>query len=365
VTLYLKSSSPEELAMKPTVILKLLGVSLAISCSMATGATSASRDWKQYPAVIQVNTSEDVFAIGDSHADPERLTGVLLAAGLIPAVPSAPDQVKWAGGKAVLVVVGDMIDKWTESLQVIALLRALQSSAASHGGHVIITMGNHEGEFLGEPLGKKTSEFSAELKTAGLNPTDVGDCKGDVGEFLCTLPIGVQVNDWFFSHAGNTNNQSIADLSAAIEKGFAKDGFATEELVGDNSILEARLNKKGPGGLPWFQEGSDKTDPQKVLAKYAKKLGVHHLVQGHQYGRVKFPDGKNRDEETFFQRYGLLFLIDSGMSQGIEDSSSTGGALRIRDSMKAVIICANGTQKTLWDKKTAPDHQTQFCGQKP
>ena len=102
-----------------------------------------------------------------------------------------------------------------------------------------------------------------------------------------------------------------------------------------------------------------------MLAKYAKKLGVQHLVQGHQYGRVKFPDGKNRDEETFFQRYGLLFLIDSGMSQGIEDSSSTGGALRIRDSKKAVIICANGTQKTLWDKKTAPDHQTQFCGQKP
>jgi hypothetical protein len=60
-------------------------------------------------------------------------------------------------------------------------------------------------------------------------------------------------------------------------------------------------------------------DPKKLLAKYAAKLGVNHIVQGHQYGNVKFPDGKNRKEEHFFQRYGILFLIDSGMSRGIED----------------------------------------------
>ena len=28
----------------------------------------------------------------------------------------------------------------------------------------------------------------------------------------------------------------------------------------------------------------------KLLAKYAKKLGVGHLVQGHQPGKVQFPD---------------------------------------------------------------------------
>jgi hypothetical protein len=175
----------------------------------------------------------------------------------------------------------------------------------------------------------------------------------------------VRVNDWFFSHGGNTKNRTIAELSVAIEAGFNKDGFASTELIGDDSILEARLNKKGPGGLPWFYNGNSDTDPQSLLAKYVKKLGVRHLVQGHQPGKVKFPDGKNREEDTFFQRYGLLFLIDSGMSKGIEDSDSTGGALRIRNGNKATIICANGTQKTLWDKKTNPDHQMKECGEKP
>lgn len=95
---------------------------------------------------------------------------------------------------------------------------------------------------------------------------------------------------------------------------FAKDAFASKELIGKNSILEARLNKKGPGGLPWFQDRKSHTDPKKLLAKYVDKLGVKHLVQGHQPGRVKFRDGNNRDKYTFFQRYGLLFLIGETVS---------------------------------------------------
>jgi len=349
--------------MKVEAILKAFVItsSLAISCSIAS-ATNASRDWNKYPAVLQLITNEDVFAIGDPHGDLDRLTDVLLAAGLIAGAPSAPDQVKWAGGKSVLVITGDMIDKGSDSLGVIALLRKLQSDAASRGGQVIISMGNHEAEFLAEPAGKKTREFAAELKAAGLDPTDVANCNGDLGQFLCNLPIAVRVNDWFFSHGGNTKNRTIPELSAAIEAGFDKDGFASTELIGDDSILEARL--KGRHGLPWFYDGDPDTKPQKLLAQYAKNLGVGHLVQGHQPGPVKF-DGRKREGYTFFQRYGLLFLIDSGMSRGIEESDSTGGAMRIRNGKKAIVICANGTQKTLWKKKTNSDHQTKECGEKP
>jgi hypothetical protein len=53
------------------------------------------------------------------------------------------------------------------------------------------------------------------------------------------------------------------------------------------------------------------------------------------------------------------------MSKGIEESDSTGGALRIKNGNKAVVICANRTQKTLWERKTNSDHQTKECGEKP
>jgi hypothetical protein len=344
----------------------VFGCALALSIGgNAAQGVAATRDWNANPAVVEVDTSEDIFAIGDSHGDPDRLAGALAGAKLIDKASVKPDQVKWTGGKSVLVVVGDMIDKWNDSIGVITLLRTLQKDAAAHGGRVIITMGNHEGEFLADPGGAKTSEFSSELTAAGLKPADVGNCIGDIGQFLCALPIAVRVNDWFFSHAGNTDDRTIKQLSADIEAGFAKDGFATKQLVGKNSILEARLNKKGPGGMPWFMDGDSSTDPQKLLAEYAATLGVKHLVQGHQYGDVKFPDKENRKEDHFFQRYGLLFLIDSGMSRGIEDSDSIGGALHIVGSggdQKAVVICPSGDEKTLWSKKKG-DREEELCSE--
>ena len=340
------------------------GVALFLSAGAGAGV-AASRDWKAHPAVVEVDTSEDIFAIGDPHGDPQRLAAVLAGAKLIDKASAEPHQVKWTGDRSILVVTGDMIDKWKDSIGVITLLRTLQSDAATRGGRVVITMGNHEAEFLADPLGDKTSEFSSELKAAGLKPQDVADCSGDMGRFLCELPIAVRVNDWFFSHAGNTDDRTIKQIEADIEAGFAKDGFATKQLVGKNSILEARLNKKGPNGLPWFQNGKSSTDPQKLLGEYVAALGVKHLVQGHQYNEVKFPDKGNRKEEHFFQRYGLLFLIDTGMSRGIDDSDSIGGALHIAGSagdQKAIVVCPNGDEKTLWSKKK-DDREETICSE--
>lgn len=347
---------------------RIMAVILAYAAggSLATGAPAIVRDWKAHPAIVELNTPETVFAIGDAHGDPERLAAVMAAAKLTDGVTTAPDKVKWIAGKSVLVVVGDMIDKGHDSLGVIALLRALQNDAARQGGQVIITMGNHEAEFLANPLGDKTQDFAQELKAAHLDPVEVAHCAGDLGQFLCALPVGVRVNDWFFSHGGNSGNQTIAGLSAAIESGFASAGFATPQLIGDNSILEARLNKNGPAGMPWFMNGSKATDPKSLLQQYASKLGVRHIVEGHQNGSVKFPDGNDRKDQALFQRFGVLFLIDGGMSRGIDGSNSPGGALRIdgpAGQSQAVVICTSGPPKTIWDSKGNQDRGEKHCDQ--
>jgi hypothetical protein len=225
-------------------------------------------------------------------------------------------------------------------------------------------MGNHEGEFLADPTGSKTADFQGELKAAGLSPANVANCQGNVGAFLCQLPMGARVNKWFFSHAGNTDGRTIAKIESDIEQGFAKDGFATKELIGDNSILEARLNDKGPGGLPWFYAGKPSTDPKDLLGKYASALGVEHILQGHQPGQVKFPKKPNREDYNLFQRYGLLFLNDGGMSQGVSGTSSVGGAMHISGSGKSetvTAVCATGKTQQLWDGKSEPSSETILC----
>lgn len=299
------------------------------------------RDWSRHPAVVQIDTAQDIFVVGDPHGDLERLTAVLTGAKIVDGKGS------WTASKAVTVFTGDLIDKGTNSLGVISMVRALQSAATQAGGQVIVTLGNHEAEFLATPEENKVAEFAGELKKAGINPTDVAACKGDLGDFLCSLPVAVRVNDWFLSHGGNTAGRSMNKLIEDLQSGIDKVGFATPQLIGDDSILEARL-----GDAPWFQH--DGADPKQTLANYASALGVAHIVQGHQPGHVLFSDQTKRKSGEMFQRYGLIFLEDTGMSQGVNDSR--GAVLRIpAGGGKAIAICFDGTATTIWDKNEKAD----------
>lgn len=91
---------------------------------------------------------------------------------------------------------------------------------------------------------------------------------------------------------------------------------------------------------------------KQVLASYAAALGVKHMVQGHQHNEVKFADGAERHTGEMFQRWGLLFLIDVGMSREIGDSQ--GAVLRIGNA-SAVALCPDGKETLLWDAKGDAD----------
>ena len=99
-----------------------------IALSLAGPARPADRDWVKYPAVVQFDTSAEIFAIGDAHSDYTRLALAMHAAGLIAGVPKQPENVQWNGGNSVLVTTGDMIDKGPRALDVLRLLRSLQAS---------------------------------------------------------------------------------------------------------------------------------------------------------------------------------------------------------------------------------------------
>lgn len=327
-----------------------------ICCGAAVSQEPAAkfqRDWVSAPAIVQIQTSEDVYVVGDPHADYGRLTALLQGAKIISAVPAKPEDVQWAAGQAVVVFTGDLIDKGTNSLGVIALVRALQNAAQAAGGRVVVLMGNHEAEFLAGPGAKKVAEFAGELNAGPVPAAEVAACHGDLGQFLCTLPFAARVNDWFFSHGGNSAGRSLATLASDLQSGVDQDGFGTQQLVGDDSLLEARLGK-----TPWFG-----ADAQTTLAADAQALGVAHLVQGHQPGNVEFADGVKRGAGEMFQRYGLLFLEDTGMSAGVGDSQ--GAVLHIagHGQQRAEAICFDGTATKIWDtKKRAAIGKIAPCG---
>jgi len=325
---------------------------LCIGAWNAPADSVIARDWAKYPAIVQIDTSDDIFAVGDVHGDYDRLVKLLTAAKIIERPVGqetiAPDAVKWTAGKAVLVFTGDLVDKGPHSLKVVQLAASLRKGAAGSGGQVVTLMGNHEAEFLADPTEKKVKDFAQDIRGAGLMPKDVAACRGDVGQFLCSLPFGARVDDWFFSHGGNTGGRTISQLTADLQNGVGKDGFGSSQLVDPNSMLEARIGEEGPGGKAWFEVESPRRSAEQLLSSYVAALGVNHLVQGHQHQKIVFEDGQQRNTGQMFQWRGLLFLIDVGMSEGVGDSHGAVLHIRHKNGEEASAIDADGTEKSLW-----------------
>lgn len=317
----------------------------------------AVRDWKKQPAIVEVDTTEDLFAIGDVHGDYKRLVKILAAGRIISSNPPQPDLVRWQMDKAVLVCTGDLIDKGRDSLKVIALFRALQKEAAKAGGQVIILMGNHEAEFLDDPVDDdKALEFIKELEKEGLDPKAVATGRDPMGNgnFLRGLPFAARVNDWFFAHAGNTQGLDLSALRTELEEEVDEKGYGADILVGKRGLLEARLHKR-----PWWEKKDELPEKGRArLERYVKALGVRHLVIGHQPGKVVFADGTTRKKGEMCQRFdGLLFLIDVGMSEAIDYSHGSLLHIQGRDGSRASAIYPDGKTQELWQR--ARIHQRQ------
>jgi hypothetical protein len=309
-----------------------------------------AREWERFPAIAEVDTTADIFALGDVHGDYDRLINLLVAGQIISGTPAAPERVEWAAGKSVLVCTGDLIDKGHDSIKVILLFKALQTGAASAGGRVIVTMGNHEAVFLAGPAtDPKAVDFLEELNKKQIDPQQVADGLDPLGlgAFLRSLPFAARVNDWFFAHAGNTHGKTLMDLASYLRGGVDAKGYQAEALLADDSLLEARLHPH-----PWWEEEDEKPAESRArLLRAVLALEVKHLVIGHQPGKVEFSGGLKRKKGEMYQNFdGLIFLIDVGMSSAPDLNYSQGALLRIHNgkSPEAVALYPDGTSERLW-----------------
>jgi hypothetical protein len=318
---------------------------------VAAADSPAARDWNLCPAIVKAETSHEIYALGDVHGDYKRLLKLLIAGNIIPAKPDSPADVKWQAGKAVFVCTGDLINKGDQSVNVLLFFKALRAAAERDGGRVIVTLGNHEAEFLANSSGDKVAEFAEELEAEGLKPVTVAAARDrlGLGQFLRSLPFAARVNDWFFAHAGNTRGRTLEQLRTELEEGVDAHGYRLDEVVKPlDALLNDRLHP-----FPWWQksEDEDKDVSRDRLARNVAALGAKHLVVGHQNNKVTFSDGSHRKKGEMHEHFdGLLFLIDVGMSRAIDRSQ--GALLRIRrgDKVKVTVIDHDGAETKLWSE---------------
>ena len=305
-----------------------------------SGLTAApwARGWSRFPAITERDTSAEVVGLGDIHGGYQRLVNLLTTGGLIKPDPQSSGGYTWSGGNRTLICTGDVIDKGDQSIEAINLLTALEAQAPASGGEVIVTLGNHEAEFLADPMNEKAEEFRAELLARAIDPMTLPKGQSPYGEWMMNRPFAARINDWFFSHAGNSSGKTVAELAQSFRHAVDQGRWDSPALIGDDSLLEAR---------EWWKRNGDE---EALLDRYLLALRVKHIVFGHD------PSAFGAKGEMGQEKDGRLFLIDVGMSPAMDYSK---GALLLIDQagseVTATSLEADGKRKELWRGKRAKD----------
>ncbi|HEX6572969.1 MAG TPA: metallophosphoesterase [Steroidobacteraceae bacterium] len=201
--------------------------------AQAQGPPAAQAEWRGVGRVI---------AFADVHGAYDEMVTLLREAGVLGA------QDRWAGGRAHVVSLGDLLDRGADSRKVMDLLMRLQSEAHSAGGALHVVLGNHEamnvlgdlryvdpGEYAAyvdlEPPGWRERLRADWEKTHGPGSGSAFDQKfapgyfghraalapdGRYGRWLLSLPVAVVVDDTLFMHAGPSpvlRGMNLADLN--------------------------------------------------------------------------------------------------------------------------------------------------------
>jgi hypothetical protein len=278
------------LLLKWTIFVCVIGAILAFAHPMrriaADDRTSAN------PGVVEISQStaySRVIAVSDVHGMHRSLVDLLKGAKLI------DENLRWIGGNALFIVIGDSIDKGPEAVEVVAFWLALAPQVEAAGGHFVHLLGNHEAEFLADPQNHKDVEFTQELISLGIPVAHYTSPEFAEGRFLCSSPLALRIGRWLFLHAGLYPEMSWPAFISKTVNVLRFCGSNDPFLVGNNSPLEAK---------DWWL---DKATRQ-ALEDRLEKNGMFGVVFGH------MPKALNAEGRITAADGGRLIKIDNGMA---------------------------------------------------
>lgn len=271
----------------------------------------------------EIDGVDRIVAIGDVHGAYDRFVDLLQRSGLVDA------RLRWTGGRAHLVQLGDVVDRGPDSRKALDLLRDLEVDARRSGGAVHPLLGNHEvmrmlgdlrftvpGEFAAfvtpqsarlragfiaqaprndrDRIAKDTPLGWVEMRTA------IGR-SGDYGRWLRAHDVVVRINGIVFLHGGiSPKNAGLScnDINTQVRRDMGDD----EEETRANPLSTLAASDDGPLWYRGLAQEPDTFEPRFdaiLRGQHARAMVIAHTV---------VPEGRVR------ARFGdRLFEIDTGM----------------------------------------------------
>ena len=337
----------------------LIGIFTLLLVNPAAGAESGAR----------FDDVRRVIVFADVHGAYQELLSVLRETALI------DESLRWRGGDAHLVSLGDLVDRGPDSRKVLDLLMRLELEARDAGGAVHVLLGNHEvmnvvgdlryvedaeylafagsdDDVLREQAWQRIREQEPDAVRADFDVAYPAGYfahrrefspAGQYGKWLLTKPFLLVINDTAFVHAGlpevvarlgldATNETLHSELSDYLHTWGTLEGeLALSRPVGFLDRPETIASKGAgqqstmllamqdaevftPRGPTWFRGQAlcyPYTESENLQDALAK-LGVSRVVAGHTVS----PTG--RVQSRFDGRF---ILLDTGMLRSIYKGS--------------------------------------------
>ncbi|MGQ4582031.1 metallophosphoesterase [Lysobacter sp. F60174L2] len=236
------------------------------------GAHGHAREATRWPM------PERLLAVSDLEGEFEAFTRLLRGNGVI------DPQLHWQWGSGHLVLVGDMVDRGDNVVPLLWLVYRLEAEARAAGGAVHYLLGNHEQYLLQGRPKYLHPKYHGTIEATGLDHGALWSADSELGRWLRTRPVMVQVGDNLFVHGG------IGPL--ALDTGYsieAIDALAARYMDvkrGDTGARDAVVLLHKSGGLLKYRglavvgskhPRADAADVQRALTHF----GVHRIVIGH------------------------------------------------------------------------------------
>lgn len=240
-----------------------------------------------------------IVAIGDLHGDFEAWRRIALNAGITDA------NGHWAGGRTILVQMGDVTDRWADSLKIVRSLQQLQKEASSKGGKTIVILGNHEAmNVLGDNRYTTPGEYAAfidaqsvarrdrvyeanraslEAAYRALDPKITGEQvraqwiaqhplgwvehrlawgpSGELGKWAANNPAIVKIDGTLFAHGGISAEYAKQPLELVNKR------IAAAMTAGDDSTASVLNDPLGPLWYRGLAMKDSEADVQRAAAK--------------------------------------------------------------------------------------------------
>ena len=273
-------------------------------------------------SVAAAPPAQRIVAVGDLHGDYSAWMDIARGAALVDA------QNHWAGGRTILVQLGDITDRGPDSLKIVRSLQQLQKEAPRKGGKAIVVLGNHEAmNLIGDDRYTTPGEYAAfadsqsaarrdrvydanraslEAAARATNPTITPEQvrsawmadhplgwvehrlawgpSGELGKWATANPAIVKIGGTLFVHGGVSAEYAKQPLDAVNRR------VATAMAAGDDSPTSILT---GPLGPLWYR-GLVEADADAQAARAAAKPPLPPLTQEQELTAVLAAYGAQR-----------------------------------------------------------------------